>query len=332
MKRQHAIVGTSVLVALLFTLPARAAVLPDWSGAWGEPQQTERFSKTVPLSKTGSVLVSNISGDIVVKGGAGDQVVIDAIKRGRTPEDIKQIEIDVATLDGRVEIVTRHPRGLRNHNGSVDYTVTVPRGAAVRVKSISGDIEVSTVDGALRADTISGNVDVAAATRLEDVQSVSGNVTVKTAASDGGVTASSTSGNVHLSDVKARTIDGDSVSGDVTLADVTCERLVAKSVSGNITFGGPLAKTGRYALQSHSGDLVVTVQNDVGVEVSASSFSGNISSDLALVMRGGGRDDEGHRHRQEVRGTYGDGSATLELTSFSGNVRIIAKDTKPVKK
>jgi DUF4097 and DUF4098 domain-containing protein YvlB len=336
MKRQHTTVGILVFVALSWALPARASVtatvLSDWSGAWGEPQQTERFSKTVPLSKTGSVLVANISGEIIVKGGPGEQVVIEAVKRGRTPEDIRQIEIDVVTLDGRVEVLTRHPRGVRDHHGSVDYTVTVPRGAAVQVKSVSGDIEVSTVDGSLRVNSVSGNVHIAAAAQLEDVRSVSGDVTVETAGSDGGFSASSTSGNVHISGVKARAIDGDSVSGDVTLTDVTCERLVAKSVSGNITFGGPLARTGRYALQSHSGDVVVTVQNNVGVEVSANSFSGDISSDLPLVMRGFGRDEERHRHRQEVRGTFGDGSATLELTSFSGNVRIIAKDTKPVKK
>lgn len=336
MKTQHAIVGTVVLVGLLWTLPAQAAVTAaerhDRSGTWGEPQQTERFSKTVPLGKTGSVLVANISGTIIVTGGTGDQVVIEAIKSGRTLEDIKQVEIDVATLDGRVEIVTRHPRGIRTHHGSVDYTVTLPRSAAVRVKSISGDIEVSTVDGALRADTISGNVEITTAARLEDVRSVSGNVTVKMAGSDGGVTASSTSGNVHLSNVKARTIDSDSVSGNVTLADVACDRLVAKSVSGVITFGGPLAKTGRYALQSHSGDVVVTVQNDVGMEVSASSFSGDIASELALTTRTGGQGEGPHRHRQEVRGTYGDGSATLELKSFSGNIRIVAAGTKPVKK
>jgi DUF4097 and DUF4098 domain-containing protein YvlB len=336
MKRQHTVVGPLVLVTLLCALPARAAMtaagLPDRPGAWGEPQLTERFSKTVPLGKTGSVFVANISGDIVVRGGSGDQVVIEAVKRGRTAEDIKQIEIDIATLDGRLEILTRHPRGVRTHNGSVDYTVTVPRGASVRVKSISGNIQVSTVDGSLRADTVSGNVDVAVATQLEDVRSVSGTVTVKTAGSDGGITASSTSGDVQLSGVKARSIDCDSVSGDVTLADVTSDRVVAKSVSGDITFGGPLAKAGRYALQSHSGNIAATVQNEVGVEVSANSFSGDISSDLPLVMRGGGRDERPHRHRQEVRGTFGDGSATLELTSFSGDVRIIAKGTKPVKK
>ena len=330
MKKPLANVGHLVLIALLGALPASAAVTAvDGAFSWGEPQQTERFDKTVPLAKTGSVFVANISGDIVVRGGPGEQVVIEAIKRGRTAEDIKQIEIDIATLDGRLEILTRHPRGMRTHNGSVDYTVTVPRGASIRVKSISGNIQVSTVDGSLRADTVSGDVTITSAARLEDVRSVSGNVTVRTSASDAGITASSTSGDVHLSGIKARSIDGDSVSGAVTLADVTSERVVAKSVSGDITFGGPLAKAGRYALQSHSGNVAATVQNDVGVVVTASSFSGNISlAPDGLVTE----NLVGGRHRQEVRGTYGDGSATLELTSFSGDVRIIAKGAKPIKK
>lgn len=63
----------------------------------------------------------------------------------------------------------------------------------------------------------------------------------------------------------------------------------------------------------------------MGFELNASSFSGTITSDLALTMTFGGDNERGRRRRQEIRGTFGDGSAVLELNAFSGNVRIVKK-------
>lgn len=63
----------------------------------------------------------------------------------------------------------------------------------------------------------------------------------------------------------------------------------------------------------------------MGFELNASSFSGTITSDLALTMTSGGDNERGRRRRQEIRGTFGDGSAVLELNAFSGNVRIVKK-------
>ena len=152
------------------------------------------------------------------------------------------------------------------------------------------------------------------ASRLESARTVSGNVTVASAASDGDISFASVSGDVKLSQVKARGIDASSVSGGVTLADVACSRAKVKSVSGDIVFGGPLAKGGRYALQSHSGNVSVYVDGNMGFEVAAGTFSGDISSDLQLVSTFGGEGEGGQPGRrpkggpgQRVRGTFGDG-------------------------
>ncbi len=330
MKTRYTIIGTLLLATLATAAPARALALPALTDGWtwGEPQEVEKFSKTVPLGKTGSVVVTNIAGDITVTGGAGDQVVIDAVKRGRTADDLRAIQIEVIAAEGRVEVATRYPRWNREEhrhdNSSVTYTLTIPRGAMLRVKSISGDVRVSTVDGELRAETVSGNVEVSQAGALDAAKSVSGDVTVKGAASAGTLGAGSVSGDVSLWNVKARAIEGSTVSGDVTLNDVTCERVGGKSVSGSIKFSGTLAKSGRYALQSHSGDVWVKVPATAGFEVSASSFSGDIDSQLPLTVRFGGTDEPRGPRRQAIRGTYGDGSATLELTSFSGSIRIVS--------
>ena len=65
----------------------------------------------------------------------------------------------------------------------------------------------------------------------------------------------------------------------------------------------------------HAGTVRVTLSDEVGFEFDASSFSGSI--DAQLPITGGGR-----KSRRSVRGTVGDGSARLEVSSFSGDIII----------
>jgi DUF4097 and DUF4098 domain-containing protein YvlB len=336
MRNTHRLVGIVAVAALLAGAPARAS----WFAVEmpGDQQQTEKFSKTVPLPKGGSLDLSNISGDIAITGGAGDQVVIDAVKRGKTAEDLKLVQIEVIAGASRVEVRTQYPRERRNVNVSVDFTVTVPRGANVTVRTVSGDLKLASIDGSLMADSVSGDVTVKSAGLLESARTVSGNVLVESASSDGDISFASVSGDVSLKAVKARGIEANSVSGGVDLGDVTCSRAKAKSVSGDIVFAGALAKGGRYSLQSHSGDVAVYTDGKSGFELTAGTFSGDVSSDLKLVSTFGGEPAAGtpppdappgrHPGRgpgQRVRGTFGDGGAFLEMNTFSGDVMVVNK-------
>jgi len=331
MNRTHRLVVVVAAAALLASAPARASWLA--ADPPGDQQQTEKFSKTVPLPKGGSLDLWNISGDIVVTGGAGDQVVIDAVKRGRTAEELKLVEIEVTTGATRVEVRTQYPRERRNINVSVDFTVTVPRAAGVRVRTVSGNLKLSTIDGVLAAESVSGDVTVTGAGQLESAKTVSGNVMVDGAASEGDVSFASVSGDVRLKAVKARGVEANSVSGGVDLADVTCSRVAAKSVSGDIAFAGPLAKGGRYSLQSHSGGVTVYADGKSGFDLAAGTFSGDISSDLKIVSAFGGEGERGQPGRrpksggpgQRIHGTFADGGAFLELSAFSGDVKIVNK-------
>jgi DUF4097 and DUF4098 domain-containing protein YvlB len=319
------LIGVMIL-ALLSAAPARSAAAAAHDGWDGQQQVTEKFSKTVPLGAGGAFDLSNISGDVVITGGAGSQVVIDATKRGKTAEDIKAVQIEVTETATRVEVRTQYPREKRNINASVDYTVTLPRGASVTVRTVSGNVKVSTVDGALRADTVSGTMSIASAAQLQSAKSVSGDVTVQASGSAGDVTAGSVSGSVVLRTVKARSVELNSVSGDVTLAEVACDRVKANTISGKMGFAGLLAKGGRYILQSHSGDVIMTIAGEPGFELNASSFSGDITSAYELTSKVGGADaPKQSRMKQSMRGTWGDGSAVIELNSFSGDIKVVKK-------
>ena len=52
-------------------------------GANNGPEQTERFSRKVKIGRDGRFSLGNISGDIIVTAGSGDEVSIEAVKRTR---------------------------------------------------------------------------------------------------------------------------------------------------------------------------------------------------------------------------------------------------------
>ena len=73
----------------------------------------------------------------------------------------------------------------------------------------------------------------------------------------------------------------------------------------------------------------LTLSNPPGFELNANSFSGSIRSDFPVTIGGtsDGRDRNGRRrivNNRSMRATYGDGSATLTILTFSGDI-VIAK-------
>ena len=295
--------------------------------------QTERFSRKIKLGRDGRVSVQNISGDITVTAGGGDEVSIEAVKHARGDQSqLASVHIDVDERSGRVDVRTTHT--ARNDRVSVDFTVVVPASASVDVKSVSGNLKVTGAHGVVRAESVSGNVTTADTPQLENAKSVSGDVSLTGAAavSEGDLSASSVSGNVIAKSVKARGLDLGSVSGDVTISDAACDRLSVKSVSGSVEYSGGISKGGRYEINSHSGDVRLVLANPAGFELSASSFSGSIRSELPMTIGGDAdrrdRGEPGHHrggmNNHSMQATYGDGSATVTVRTFSGNV-VIAK-------
>jgi hypothetical protein len=297
----------------------------------GREEQTDRQTKTVKIGSDGELSLGNIAGDIVVSKGGGGDATIEIVKtaRARTADEAKEmlglVQVTVAERSGRAEVRTvyAHDDDRRDHrrniNVTVGYTVVAPAGTRLTVSSISGSIRVSDIKGDLTLNSISGAVRVANAGRIAAAKSISGNVEIVDTEIDGAIDADSISGNVVLRKVRARRMNLGSVSGTVLIQDAACDRVEAHSISGNVEFAGTLAKNGRYELASHSGGVRVAVDGGTGFEVDATSFSGSIRSDIPLKMQGG--DDERGR-RRNMHGVYGDGSAVLDLTTFSGTIVI----------
>lgn len=319
------------------TVPAlkeKAVALRAYQGRSRGPEQTERFSRKVRIGRDGRLSIGNIAGDITVTAGSGDEVSIEAVKRTTGDRDeLARVQILVDERPGRVEVRTEHEQNRRDRNGrsdhvAVDYTITMPSTASLDMHSVSGSLKVTGLRGSVRAETISGDVVAADSPKVELAKSVSGNVTLSGVSTDGDLAAGSISGSVIARTLKVHGLDLNTVSGDVKVSDVTCERLAAKSISGGVEYDGAIAKGGTYDFNVHSGTVRLTLANPAGFVLNANSFSGSVRSDLPMTIGGDARDgDRRGRYgmsNRAMRATYGDGSATVTVRTFSGDI-IIAK-------
>jgi len=304
----------------------------------GGEEATEPFNRTARLGRPGTLDLENIAGNIVITGGGGDTVRIDAVKRvrGRDAAEARarlaDLVIEVTERADRVEVRTEYP-ARRDFYGEVEFTVAVPSRAAVTVRTVSGDVRVTNVDGELRMQSVSGELVASDVKGLTRIRSVSGNVQV-TKAEGADVTGGSLSGDVVLNGLKSKGIELQTVSGDLRLTDLEVDRATLRSVSGDIEYRGRFARNGRYELQSHSGDLRV-VPRDAGFELDAGTFSGDVRSDFELKLQGtanqpapqtgpqrgrAGRQLRGRGIGQRIRGQSDGGGAMLSLQSFSGDI------------
>jgi len=290
-------------------------------------EQTERTTRTLHVGSDGDITLANIAGDITVTRGNGD-ATLEIVKtaRGRTAEDAREqlrlVTVEVTERGTRAEVKTQYPdeRDMRRNDRhsfsvSVAYTLTAPAGTRVTVNSISGSIKVTDIKGDLSLNSVSGAVRVANAGRIASAKSISGTVEIADTDVDGAMEAGSVSGDIVLRRVRARRLDLGVVSGNVILQDLQCDRVTAQSISGDVEFRGALAKNGRYDFTSHSGEVRVILAGDTGFELRASSFSGSVRSDLPLTSN---RSENDRSRQRSLHGTYGDGSATLDVTTFSG--------------
>ena len=117
---------------------------------------------------------------------------------------------------GNVQATVSYHRDGYSYCARIDYDVTLPAGAALRLSTISGDLDLSGLNGPLTLKTVSGNLD------LRDL--------------GGPVVARSVSGNVQLRGVRGNSLEAASVSGNVDLAwpPAQAAELRLHTVSGEV--------------------------------------------------------------------------------------------------
>ncbi|MDQ3419154.1 MAG: DUF4097 domain-containing protein [Acidobacteriota bacterium] len=300
-------------------------------------EQTERLNHTFKIGGNGELQVSNWIGDITITRGGGNEVRVEAVKtaRARTEEQAREllptVRVEFKERGGRAEVKTIHSgdnsghSNQRNASVAVAYSITAPQGTRINVSSFTGNIAVTGVKGELSLVSLSGDVKVVEGARVSKATSTSGSVEIRGLQSDVPLEASSTSGNITVAQSRAPRMELVSISGSVTLDNIQAEQVEASSTAGDLNIAFPFAKGGRYELNTLSGSVRITLMNDTGFELDASTFSGSVQSAVTLVERGGVT-EAGRRGRvRRLNGRFGDGTALLDVSTFSGSVIITKK-------
>ena len=217
-------------------------------------------------------------------------------------------ELQVDVSGRRVRVSAQDPDG-GPYEG--DLELTVPADLALAISTVSGDIAVTGSRADLDLESVEGNVTVEGGSGVVTLHSVSGDVRV--AGAKGRIELNSVDGSISgrglEGDIKAETVDG-----EVTLSDVAATGVDATTVDGNVRLEMVLRTGGRYRLNSHDGDVTLSVPT-LDATVSVSTFSGSFESDFPVTLnstRGGKRMDF----------TVGAGAASVDLESFDGSIRI----------
>jgi DUF4097 and DUF4098 domain-containing protein YvlB len=298
----------SAVLAATTALPAQAQRRRDDGRTFD--RGTTRLDTTVALNPGGLVALSARDGDIVVRTGAANQVVVRATS-GRGP-----VRFDASS--NRVAV------DASDDAGDVRLEVTVPPGARVSAQSQDGDVSVRGTGGDVSVHSQNGDVTVDRAAGHIEFGTLSGDITGSHLTGD--VDASSVSGSLALSDVNGD-LTAQSVSGDVKLSRITSRSVDAQTTGGDVSFDGAIDPSGRYQLTTHSGDVRLTLPEKASAQLTVSTWSGTIDSDFPITLQPG---EHGIGVATTKRFTFniGGGAARISAETFSGDVVIRRRSSK----
>lgn len=301
----------------------------DRGGNW-RASVDDRQTRTIAIGPNGTLELENFAGDITVTVGSGKDVSIEFVRtsHGRTDADAKagleRVRPQVDVVGTRATVRADYTERTSAYSVSTDFIVRAPVGTRVVINSLRADVHVTGIKGELKVTTASGDVVLTDVGTVQEAKTASGDVVIKGSTSDGELDAGTLNGDVTLTDIKARRITANTLNGSVAARDVVCDAASLSTIAGDVIYVGPLTRGGRYEFTSNSGDVRFSPTGSTGYALQATSFSGGITSSVDLVRPENSRSLTGQRGPRNRAATakVGDGSATVTLRTFSGDISI----------
>ena len=308
-----------VAAALLLFFAGVAAARGDKSDRKESHQQVERTVAADPRVVVDACLVS---GNVTVHGWDRSEVharVSDGVQIELTRTDRTRSQVA-----SELKLTLGESRRARN-SACLPYgnlELDVPRGAAIKLQTTSGDVRVTDVaqvsgtsqagrititkvHGEVNVSTIGGEISDDNSTGSFKLHAVGGSIDARDLAPAGG-------GDV---------LEAGTVGGDVTINRVAHQRVRVNTISGELDYAGALSRGGRYSFQSISGRLRLLLPAGSSFRLSGSIGAGGDFSN-AFAPKNNHADDSqpgAMRHLDDIVGT---GDATINLSFFSGSIQI----------
>src|SRR5262245_12851220 len=124
--------------------------------------ETERVTRTVTLSPGGTLYLKSFSGRVNITAADGDQVVVEAVRRG-SRDRLDHIRLDIRTEPDavRIDANKKDPSSWWFANNNVvetDFDIKVPRRTNIDVKVFSAPVMVDGVEGRYNVSGFSSRV------------------------------------------------------------------------------------------------------------------------------------------------------------------------------
>jgi DUF4097 and DUF4098 domain-containing protein YvlB len=182
--------------------------------------EREEFHRTYPLNTDGVFALSNVNGEVHVRGWDQNSVQVDAVKTADDKEYLQETRIEVSASSSSITIDTKYPEHMHNRrSATVDYTISIPKGARVRkLDLVNGTLTIEGVRGDITASTVNGRLSVDGSASDLHLNSVNGQITAAVAQLGKYAKLSCVNGQLTLtvpSDVNV-SVKGTTVNGNIS--------------------------------------------------------------------------------------------------------------------
>jgi DUF4097 and DUF4098 domain-containing protein YvlB len=264
------------------------------------PAHADRMEKHFAVQKQPKITVRNSTGRIQVKAWNKNEVQV----AWTNPSGKTVVETEEA--GNRVEVVTRETQeGLSEEDCKTDFEITVPVFSELNVRTDSGNVTVDSVHGDMTFDTVGANL------QLSDV---AGYVVVKTI------------GGSLVCDRCSGKLEANSISGNVQMLQPSLDSVRVQTSSGNIFFDGSFSSRGIYIMKNFSGTIEVHFTSSDSFDVNATSLKGDVINQATFKPDTHGSPHPASKWGHSLFGTMNEGHAKVELSSFSGTIKILQRD------
>ena len=291
-------VRRNVTLALAPIVGAGLLLMPLASFAAGQKVEKHFAVKGRPV-----VMIQNVAnGRIEVKSWKNPEVVVSA------SQPSNKIGLEMEQADDRIDVTaTVLDSSGQESDLSENIQLTVPEETELQIRSQSGLIYVEQVLGDMTLESVGGDI---------HLKEVSGYIIVKT--TSGTLVCTLCGGKLKF----------DSVSGSAQVLQPSLTNVTLYTSFGNILFDGDFIRTGIYSMKSGRGLVEVRFAGTDSFDLNAQTTSGTVDNRAEAFLK---PDSHGIRrsaakYAKGLFGTVGNGLAKVELSSFSGTIRILKRD------
>ena len=242
----HGLVLTAIVLAL-----TGCDVMVGMGGFGGREVAKDQWTRSYPLGAGGVFEVVNVNGAIKTEAydGSAVDVVAERSARATTMEAAKEllqrIEIQEETSGGGVRLVVKPVSGLSGGQTTVEFTVKVPRAAAMRLADTNGRITVTGAQGPVSLSVTNGSVTGRGLGGAVNARSTNGGVSIEVdhVAADG-IKLSTTNGGVRLTLPSGASADlrASCANGGITVSNLALQHRAEhtrRRLDATLNGGGP---------------------------------------------------------------------------------------------